>query len=151
MRCGYRGVALTGRKIIMSSRIDQDLQFSQTALNVRAYRQELLASNIANADTPHYKARDIDFKSALEGAMGRGSRMGPLPLARTTQGHLDASGANRFGAAVKYRGELQSSVDGNTVNMDTERSAFAENAIQMEALISFVNQQFKMMNAALQP
>lgn len=135
----------------MLSRIDQDLQFTQTALNVRAFRQEILASNIANADTPHYKARDIDFKSAMASAMGRAPNMGPLPLAKTEDGHLDASGANRFGAAVKYRGELQSSVDGNTVNMDTERSAFAENAVQMEALMTFVNQQFKMMNAALQP
>lgn len=135
----------------MLSRIDQDLQFTQTALNVRAFRQEILASNIANADTPHYKARDIDFKSAMASAMGRAPNMGPLTLDKTAQGHLDASGANRFGANVKYRGELQSSVDGNTVNMDTERSAFAENAVQMEALMTFVNQQFKMMNAALQP
>lgn len=147
----------------MLSRLDQDLQFTQTALNVRAFRQEILASNIANADTPHYKARDIDFKSALTNAIGGMGGMagvggvggalnrGPLPLSRTAQGHQDPFGANRYGAAVKYRGELQSSVDGNTVNMDTERSAFAENAIQMEALISFVNQQFKMMNAALQP
>ncbi len=135
----------------MLSRIDQDLQFTQTALNVRAFRQEILASNIANADTPHYKARDIDFKSALASAMGRSPNMGPLSMDKTAQGHMDASGANRFGAAVKYRSELQSSVDGNTVNMDTERSAFAENAIQMEALVAFVNQQFRMMNAALQP
>ncbi|MBP9712255.1 MAG: flagellar basal body rod protein FlgB [Sterolibacterium sp.] len=134
----------------MNSRIDQDLQFSQTSLNLRAYRQELLASNIANADTPNYKARDIDFKSALNGALGK-SQGSALSLAQTTAGHQQVPGSNRFGAALMYRGESQSSVDGNTVNMDTERAAFAENAIQMEALISFVNHQFKLMSAALQP
>jgi flagellar basal-body rod protein FlgB len=134
----------------MNSRIDQELQFSQTALNLRAYRQELLASNIANADTPNYKARDIDFKSALTGALGK-SQATALSLVQTTAGHLGATGNNRFGAALMYRGEQQSSIDGNTVNMDTERAAFAENAIQMEALMAFVNHQFKQMNAALQP
>lgn len=134
----------------MISRLDQEMNFSQTALNLRAYRQELLASNIANADTPHYKARDIDFKAALDGALGK-ARSGSLPLARTTAGHQAASGSNSFGAAVKYRGEQQSSVDGNTVSMDVERAAFAENAIQMEAMITFVNHQLKTMSNALQP
>ena len=58
----------------MTDRLDALLQVKRTALNARAYRQELLASNIANADTPHYKARDVDFKGALENAMaGRAS------------------------------------------------------------------------------
>ncbi len=134
----------------MINRIDQEMKFNQTALNLRAYRQELLASNIANADTPHFKARDIDFKSALDGSMGKAQGTA-LGLARTTTAHLAVSGANRFGAAVMFRGEQQSSVDGNTVSMDVERAAFAENAIQMEALMSFVNQQFKMLGMALQP
>jgi flagellar basal-body rod protein FlgB len=54
----------------MINRIDSELGFHQRALSLRAYRQEVLASNIANADTPHYKARDIDFKASLQGAMG---------------------------------------------------------------------------------
>mgnify|MGYP001562552646 FL=1 len=133
----------------MINRIDQELKFHQTALNLRAYRQELLASNIANADTPHYKARDIDFKTALEGAVGK-TQGGALPLQQTAAGHLPAAGTNRFGAAVLYRGEQQASVDGNTVSMDVERAAFAENAVQMEAMLTFVNGRFKTLASAIQ-
>ena len=134
----------------MINRIDQELGFSQTALNLRAYRQELLASNIANADTPHYKARDIDFKTALAGALGN-AQGGTLTLMQTAAGHLPAAGSNRFGAALQYRSEQQASVDGNTVNMDVERAAFAENAIQMEAMLTFVNGRFKTLANALSP
>lgn len=134
----------------MTSRIDQDFNFSQNALNLRAYRQELLASNIANADTPHYKARDIDFKAALDGALGKTRGGGTLELTRTSPAHLQIPGTNRFGAEVMYRGEEQSSVDGNTVNVDVERSAFAENAIQMEAMLTFINSKFKTLNSAIQ-
>jgi len=133
----------------MINRIDQEMSFDQTALNLRAYRQELLASNIANADTPNYKARDINFKAALDGALGK-SQGGALPLMQTAAGHLPASGANRYGAAVLYRGEQQASVDGNTVSMDVERAAFTENAIQMEAMLTFVNGRFKTLNSAIQ-
>jgi len=133
----------------MISRIDQDMHFSQTALNLRAYRQELLASNIANADTPNYKARDIDFKSALDGALGK-AQGGALALVQTAPAHLGAAGANSYGAAVQFRGEQQSSVDGNTVSIDVERAAFAENAIQMEAMMTFINSRFKTLSSALQ-
>ncbi len=137
----------------MVSRIDQETNFSQTALNLRAYRQELLASNIANADTPNFKARDIDFKTALAGALGNsGSTSGSqLALAQTAPGHLAAPGGNRFGAPLQYRSEYQSSVDGNTVNMDIERAAFAENAVQTEALLTFIRDKFKEMSAAVSP
>ena len=134
----------------MLSRIDQELNVSQTALGLRAYRQELLASNIANADTPHFKSRDIDFKSSLNAALG-GSSATQLALAQTAAGHIAASGANRFGAALQYRSDYQSSVDGNTVNMDVERGAFAENALHMESLLSFVRDKFKELNTAVQP
>ena len=134
----------------MPSRIDQELNVSQTALNLRAHRQELLASNIANGDTPHFKARDIDFRSSLSAALG-GSTAAQLPLTQTAPGHLAAAAANRYGAALQYRTDYQSSVDGNTVNMDVERGAFAENALHMEALLTFVRDQFKDLNAAVQP
>ena len=134
----------------MPSRIDQELNVSQTALGLRAYRQELLASNIANADTPNFKARDIDFKTALDGALGK-SQGGALALKQTSERHLPAAGSNRFGAAVQYRSEQQASVDGNTVSMDVERAAFSENAIQMEAMLTFINGRFKTLNSAIQP
>lgn len=137
----------------MVSRIDQETNFSQTALNLRAFRQELLASNIANADTPNYKARDIDFKTALAGALGASTGPGsdPLALTQTAAGHLSAPGANSFGAKLLYRSEYQSSVDGNTVNMDIERAAFAENAVQTEAVLTFIREKFKELSAAVSP
>lgn len=133
----------------MIDRIDNEISFQRTALNLRAYRQELLASNIANADTPHYKARDIDFKSALGNAMS-GRDDGATTLARTSPGHLPGSDAGPYGAAIKYRGEFQGAVDGNTVNMDIERAAFAENALQMEAMLTFINSRFRALNSAIQ-
>ena len=134
----------------MLSRIDQELNVSQTALGLRAYRQELLASNIANADTPNFKSRDIDFKSSLNAALGN-SPAAQLPLTQTAASHIAASGGNRYGATLQYRSDYQSSVDGNTVNMDVERGAFAENALHMEALLTFVRDQFKDLNLAVQP
>jgi flagellar basal-body rod protein FlgB len=132
----------------MSNQIDDALNFHQTALGLRAYRQQLLASNIANADTPNYKARDIDFKASLQGALG--GRGGRAELYRTSPRHMGASGAGPGGTAPLYRGEMQSSVDGNTVNLDVERAAFAENAVQYEASLTFVTQFMRNMQSALQ-
>lgn len=136
----------------MIARLDQDLSTLRNAMKIRGYRQELLASNIANADTPHYKARDVDFKSALQSALGgRGApTVEPVTLARTQAGHLGGNGESPFGGAVKYRAEYQGAVDGNTVNMDIERAAFAENALQLEALIMFVNKRFEGLQRAIQ-
>jgi flagellar basal-body rod protein FlgB len=134
----------------MISRIDAELKTTQTALNLRANRQELLASNIANADTPNYKARDIDFKAALGNALGNsGATGGPLSMASTSPRHLQPEGANTYVAAVLYRSEQQSAVDGNTVNMDVERSNFAENAVQVEALLTFVRRELGDLNTAI--
>ncbi len=132
-------------------RLEENLRTYRTALGVRSHRQELLASNIANADTPHFKARDVDFKSALATALGTsGADMsGPLDMARTQRGHLAGDGTNPYGAAVKYRAEYQGAVDGNTVNMDVERASFAENALQVEALITFINKRFEGLQRAI--
>ncbi len=134
----------------MIGKIDDYLRFHESALSLRAQRQELLASNIANADTPNYKARDIDFSSALQGALA--GRQGGL--ATTAQGHVprgQASGdtlAN--GTPVQYRGVVQGSVDGNTVDMDVERNQFADNALRYEAGITMINHQIKGLLAAIQ-
>lgn len=133
----------------MLSRLDNTLAFHAQALNLRANRQQVLAANIANADTPHYKARDIDFRAALRDALaGRGT--GALPMTRTAAGHLP--GGNVVGGAnLMYRTETQSSVDGNTVDMDVERAQFADNAIQYEASINFVSGQLRGLLDAMQP
>ena len=132
----------------MIDRLDSELSFSRNALNLRTYRQELLASNIANADTPHFKARDIDFKSALAGMMS-GKNLGSLDLSRSSPAHLSASGVSPYGAGVKYRSEYQSAVDGNTVDLDIERSAFAENAVHVEALLTFVRSKLTDLKSAI--
>ena len=132
----------------MTDRIDAHLQIKRTALNARAYRQELLASNIANADTPNYKARDIDFKGVLEGALS-GRTSGALGLARTSSRHLGTESTQAFASAAKFRTEFQPNVDGNTVNMDVERAAFAENAMQMEAMLTFIRGDLSTLQAAM--
>ncbi len=133
----------------MIDRIDAHLQVKRTALNARAYRQELLASNIANADTPNFKARDIDFKGTLEAALA-GRTEGSLGLARTSSRHIGSESSQPLGAAVKYRTEFQPNVDGNTVNMDVERAAFAENAVQMEAMLTFIRGDMSTLQTAMQ-
>jgi len=131
----------------MKSQLDTALRFHQTALNMQARRQEVLASNIANADTPNFKARDIDFRAALTGAMS--GRIAPLALAGTASTHLGGTAGTPFDAYAGYRTELQSSADGNTVNMDVERAAFAENAIHYEASVTFINGLLRGMQTAI--
>lgn len=128
---------------------DDPLRFQQAALSLRAYRQQVLASNVANADTPNYKARDIDFRAALQGALG--GRSPALGMARTAGAHLPgADPATRPGGPLQYRTETQSSVDGNTVDLDTERAQFAENSIHYEASLTFINNYLRMMQSAVQ-
>lgn len=133
----------------MVSKLDNALFMQQQALNLRAHRQEVLAGNIANADTPHYKARDFDFSTALKDALAGRSGAG-LPLTTTSPQHLQGSG-DAGPARLLYRKETQSSVDGNTVDMDTERAQFAENAIHYEASLAFITDIIKVQLAALQP
>lgn len=133
----------------MSSRIDEMFRFHQTALNLRAARQELIASNIANADTPNYKAKDINFASALQGALaGNGEK---LAVATTSSRHLAGpTGESVMGAPVLFRKPVQPSADGNTVDMDVERAQFADNALRYEASVKFVSDEAKDVLAALQ-
>lgn len=136
----------------MLDRIDQQLGTLRNAATLRTYRQEVLASNIANADTPNYKARDIDFKAALAAAT---SSQGGFAMSRTSPRHLTGQSADGFanapgGAQLLYRTEYQANVDGNTVNMDVERSAFAENAVQLESALTFMQQEFRRLQTAIQ-
>ncbi|HTY02163.1 MAG TPA: flagellar basal body rod protein FlgB [Rhodocyclaceae bacterium] len=136
----------------MSDSFDQHLGSLRSVANMRAYRQELLATNIANADTPNYKARDFDFQAALENVKaGRGN----FAMARTSPRHLkgdNVGGAGNVPAGVNvlYRSEFQPNVDGNSVNMDVERSAFAENAVQLETTLTLIQQEFHRMQTAIQ-
>jgi flagellar basal-body rod protein FlgB len=134
----------------MLSKIDKDIGFIQSALNARAMHQEVLASNLANSDTPNYKARDVDFAAALSAA--KGAFGGSLSLTRTDPGHLgaSASGSALGNGAIKYRSAVQPSLDGNTVDPDIERGAFAENAMHYQFLLERARGTFQRMSAALE-
>jgi flagellar basal-body rod protein FlgB len=134
----------------MIGKLDDYLRVNESALSLRAQRQQVLASNIANADTPNYKARDIDFSSALKNAVSNGAA-GGLATTQVNQIAQAKDGATLPGGApLLYRQPAQGSIDGNTVDMDVERTQFAENAIRYEAGISMINQQIRNMMAAIQ-
>jgi len=130
------------------SKFDNAIAFQQAALGLRAHRQQIIAGNIANADTPNYKARDIDFSAALKNALA-GRASGNMELARTSPHHL-AGGGEGGPAPLLYRRTTQSAVDGNTVDMDVERSQFAENAIFYEAGVTFITSRIRTMLSAVQ-
>jgi flagellar basal-body rod protein FlgB len=142
----------------MIDRLDQMLNFHQQALRISEQRQQVLASNIANADTPNYKARDLDFKAALSSALGPAAASGngsgngssQVALETTEPGHIAGSAGSASAPALQYRTQAQGSVDGNTVNMDTERAAFAENAVYYEFNLDRISQQIKSMLAVIQ-
>ena len=110
----------------MLGKLDNHLRFNELALNLRSTRQSVLASNIANADTPNYKARDIDFAAELRTAESSGG--GNVPTAPMR---------------ALYREPVQQSLDGNTVEMDAERAQFADNTVRYEAALRFLNGQIK--------
>lgn len=124
--------------------------FQETALGVRAYRQQLIASNIANADTPGYKAVDIDFQEALRIARSIANTP-PLSLATTASGHIQGEAQNSLPPyPLKYHVPTQPSADGNTVEMDVERAKFAENAVMWEFSRDRVSGHFKHIMEMLQ-
>jgi len=128
----------------MSISFDSALGTHQKALAIRSQRAELLASNIANADTPGFKAKDIDFKAAMASVdmQSTGS------LSRTNSKHIQIN-ATENKAEILYRTPNQSSLDGNTVDGLLEKSAFAENALRYEASLAFLGGKFKGMMAAI--
>lgn len=133
----------------MSLSLDKALGISPKALLVRADRTELLASNLANADTPNYKARDIDFRDAIARAAGRGKH---LTLKRTHDRHLPpaGSGSDPTRAERLYRVPSQPALDGNTVDPQFEHTAFAENAMQFQSSVEFLNRRISGIKSALQ-
>jgi flagellar basal-body rod protein FlgB len=129
----------------MINNIEQSLKFQGEALKLRAARQSVIASNMANADTPQYKAVDFDFNRALGDAL------------KARSGSGAGSGTNRSAGAgnaaqprIEERVGAEAGADGNTVNMDTERAAFMDNAVRYEATLRFINGKLKTMLSAIQ-
>ena len=133
----------------MTGKIDDYLRFHEAALSIRGQRQQLLASNIANADTPNYKARDIDFSTAMSNALHKSGNQSPAELAKTAPQHLDVQGAIGGGTQL-YRATVQGSVDGNTVDMDVERNQFTDNSLRYEASLTILGMQIKNLLSAIQ-
>ena len=124
----------------MLNRISDTLDFQAQALSLRSERQRLIASNIANADTPGYVARDLDFAQALRQATGT---LQPARMLQVSQpGHLGGAGGvggARSDASLTYATAAQTNLDRNTVDMDRERASFADNSIKYEATLRFIN------------
>jgi len=122
---------------------DSALGIHTQALSLRSRSAEMLASNIANADTPGFKARDIDFKSVLEAAGSQNTSL------RTTHANHISTNSSVKNAEALYRVPNQASLDGNTVDSQLEKGAFAENALRYQASLSFVDGKLKGIMSAL--
>ena len=121
----------------MLNRITDALDFQAQALSLRSERQRLIASNIANADTPGYQARDINFAQALR--MATGQQAAAMQATATQPGHIVPTGNAVVQANLLYATPSQTNLDSNTVDMDRERASFADNAIKYEATLRFIN------------
>ena len=121
----------------MLNRLTDSLDFQAQALSLRSERQRLIASNIANADTPGYVAREMDFAQALRNATGAGRPA--ASLAASQPGHLGGNAGAGFTSTLMYASPSQTNLDRNTVDMDRERASFADNAIKYEATLRFID------------
>lgn len=143
----------------MLDKLTQSMDFQGQALMLRAERQRVIAGNIANADTPGYAARELDFAAALSEATA-GDRSGaagsPAQATAADDGRSDgrhfrlAPRTSDAGGSLAYTAQVQPAMDGNSVDLDRERAAFADNAVRYEATLRFMNGQGKTLLAAIQ-
>lgn len=131
----------------MLEQLTSRLDTLSSALQLRAQRQQIIASNIANVDTPGYVARDIDFNAALQGAMTGGTAPG---MAQTSDGHRTITSRDGIiGNSLAYTVQTQPSLDGNSVDLDQQRANFTDNAIRYESTLRFINGHVKTMLSAI--
>lgn len=122
----------------MINRLTDNLEFHSQALSLRAERQRLIASNIANADTPGFKSRDFDFAATLRAATGNAATGDGIAHGVMTDGTGGSADGNSA-PVLRYAIPSQTSLDNNTVDMDRERSAFIDNAVKYESTLRFIN------------
>ena len=144
----------------MFANITSGLDLHSKALVLRAERQRVIASNIANADTPGYLARDLNFKDAMNAATSGGlsasssSAQGSGTNGMTNSRHIPLSGGSigTLGGAsnLAYTAQTQPSLDGNSVDLDRERANFVDNSVRYEATLRFINGQSKTILSAIQ-
>lgn len=126
-------------------KLDQAFGIYEHTLKLRAYRSEVLAGNLANAETPGYKARDFDFGQVLRGEMKPAA-----PMLTTHARHIDTAGPDiARQVTLSYRVPLQPSVDGNTVDGDMEQMAFSRNAMEYQASLGFLDGRIKRLRSAI--
>jgi flagellar basal-body rod protein FlgB len=138
------------RGAIMPTSLDQYIGVHAAALDVRGRRTELIANNLANADTPGYKARDIDFREAMARVSGENPTQG-VHLTTTQAGHIGgaAQADAQTSPDLKYRTPLAPALDGNTVDTQLEQAAFAENSVRYQATLTFLNNKFRGLMTAI--
>ena len=130
----------------MAINFEKALGIHQHTVGVRSRRTEVLAGNIANADTPGYKARDIDFKAALQNAQ---SRTGVF-LDRTNEGHKSSQSFSMAQSGALYRtGNQPDTGDGNTVDTEVERNLFMKNSMEYQASLDFLNSKISSLRKAI--
>lgn len=134
----------------MLNKLDTFVNFHQQALSVREKRQNILATNIANSDTPNYQARDIDFTIELKKAINNQHTLNNIKLNITSAKHIQTNTIGSADYQLLYRIPYQSSADGNTVEMDQERTAFMDNSIHYQSNLTFLGEQFKNVISVLQ-
>jgi flagellar basal-body rod protein FlgB len=134
----------------MFAKLDAEFATHRAALHLRDLRQEVIASNIANADTPGYKARDFDFSQAMKDVMSAKQPAGALQMTVTDPRHISIGPRQSLEVALMYRNDVQPSIDGNTVDMNTEMANFADNALRYQASLSFAQQHIAGLRSALQ-
>jgi flagellar basal-body rod protein FlgB len=131
--------------------LDAHIGLHADALRLRSKRGELIARNLANADTPGFEARDLDFRQAMSALRAEG---GAVSLATTRPGHVRAGGAAADAGSLgeqqlMYRVPVAPSIDGNTVDIQLEQAAFSENAVRYQATLQFVNSKLRGLMTAL--
>ncbi|TDN59445.1 flagellar basal body rod protein FlgB [Scandinavium goeteborgense] len=134
----------------MVNKLDDAFRFQQQALSLLTRRQDVLASNIANADTPGYLARDLDFSQQLKSAMDNTAMAkSPVSLSLTSNRHIEGQAMPFDDPQLLYRVPDQPSADGNTVDMDRERVNFADNAVKYQSGLTFLGADIKKMMTVL--
>jgi flagellar basal-body rod protein FlgB len=150
----------------MFANLTNGLDFQAKALVIRAERQRVIASNIANADTPGFVGRDFNFKDAMSAAVGSSSASAPLSLKQSSSATAGSDGTNNArhiplqstlgslsndgSVALGYTPQTQPAMDGNSVDLDHERASFVDNAVHYEATLRFINGSSKTILSAIQ-
>ena len=129
----------------MAININSQFDLHTRALGLANQRLELLADNVANADTPNYKARDIDFRSAMQNT----AQGGDLPMLTTRSGHLPSNGGGPNTTTPLYRVPEQPTLDGNTVDSQKENAAIADTSVRYQATLTFLSSRIRGLRDAI--